>query len=145
MNLTLLIDGNWLAISRMSIFANQFKKSSPDIIKSSAAEDFKILLARSISAILNRFIDIDNIILISDGGSWRKSLTIPKCLEVTYKGNRGDDMGELDFDIIFKSFNEFISNINSKEFFDTYIEVPEITERYIELNSLMRMNIENDK
>ena len=77
MNLTLLIDGNWLAISRMSIFANQFKKSNPDIIKSSAAEDFKILLARSISAILNRFIDIDNIILISDGGSWRKSVTIP--------------------------------------------------------------------
>ena len=110
MNLTLLIDGNWLAISRMSIFANQFKKSNPDIIKSSAAEDFKILLARSINVILNRFIDIDNIILISDGGSWRKSLAIPKCLETTYKGNRGDDMGELDFDIIFKSFNEFISH-----------------------------------
>ena len=110
MSLTLLIDGNWLALSRMAVLTKGFQKSNPDIVKQETAKEFKELLAKSISIILNRFNCIDNIILISDGGSWRKSLPIPKCLEVTYKGNRGKTFQELDFDVIFGSFGEFISH-----------------------------------
>lgn len=110
MSLTLLIDGNWLALSRMAVLTKGFQKSNPDIVKQETAKSFKELLARSISVILNRFNCIDNIVLISDRGSWRKSLPIPNCLEVTYKGNRDDDFDELDFEVIFGAFNEFIKH-----------------------------------
>ena len=107
--LTLLIDSNWLTISRMSVLIKGFEKSNSDIVKQQTANEFKELMARSINVILNRFPDIDNIILVSDGGSWRKQLPIPKQLEnVTYKGNRSVQK-ELDWDYIWGALKDLLT------------------------------------
>lgn len=111
--LTLLIDGNWLLMSRMSVLMDGFNKNNPDIAKQQTSLELKELLARSINVILNRFKEIDNIVFISDGGSWRKSLPVPKLVaEETYKGNR-ELMDELDWKCIYNSFNEMIKHCNS--------------------------------
>ena len=100
-NCTLLIDGNWLLLSRFSVINKGFDKKNPDYMKEQASLDLQDLLARSINVILNRFPIIDNMIFISDGGSWRKQLPIPKSLnDITYKGNRTTDV-EMDWHYIY--------------------------------------------
>ena len=108
--LTLLIDGNWLLQSRMSVLANGFQSENSDIVKEQASQELCELIARSINVILNRYSEIDNIIFISDGGSWRKQLPIPKCLEnTTYKGNRSQTT-ELDWGVIYGTFNKIFNH-----------------------------------
>lgn len=109
--LTLLIDGNWLLMSRMSIMTKGFDKNNSEIVKKQTGDELKELIARSINVMLNRFNEIDNIIFISDGGSWRKQLRIPDTLvNTTYKGNRGASHIELDWDYIYKSFSEVFNH-----------------------------------
>lgn len=99
---TLLIDGNWLLMSRVAVLMKEFEKDNSEIILEEAQKDLKELLAKSINIILNRFPIIDNIIMISDGGSWRKQLPIPKSLkDITYKGNRVSEV-EHDWNKIFE-------------------------------------------
>lgn len=103
---TLLIDGNWLLQSRVSIMMDRFNEDNPNIAKEQASQDLKELMARSINVILNRFKCIDNIIMVSDGGSWRKQIPIPKSLEDTvYKGNRSQDH-KIDWNYIYKALNQ---------------------------------------
>ena len=102
---TLIIDGNWLLISRFSVINGGFEKSSSEIVKEHSKKELQELMARSISIVLNRFPIIDNVILVTDGGSWRKQLPIPKSLEnVTYKGNRTQQV-ELDWSYIYGALN----------------------------------------
>lgn len=109
-NLTLLIDGNWLLMSRMFVISNKFAKKLPEQAKEAAIEDLQDMLARSITLMLMRNPIIDNIVIVADGGSWRKELPIPKQLEdITYKGNRGG-AEELDWDCIYASFNGFLEH-----------------------------------
>lgn len=103
---TLLIDGNWLLQSRFSVIGRGFEQSNPDIVKEQATKELKELLARSINVMLNRFSVIDNIIMISDGGSWRKQLPVPDSLkDTTYKGNRTQNI-EIDWSYIYKALNQ---------------------------------------
>ena len=103
---TLLIDGNWLLISRFSIMKNLFDSNNNERELNIAKEKLKDMLAMSIFTVLRRLPEVDNIILISDGGSWRKNLPIPHQLEdITYKGNRSHG-GEMAWNYIFKAFNE---------------------------------------
>lgn len=107
---TLLIDGNWLLQSRFSVIGKGFEKNNPDIAKEQATYELKELMARSINVILNRFNCIDNIVLVSDGGSWRKQLPIPESLKnTTYKGNRSHD-SEIDWNYIYKALNQLTSH-----------------------------------
>lgn len=86
---TLLCDGNWLLLSRFSVIGKGFEMDMPVIAKETAQKELEELMAKSISIILNRFPIIDNVILVTDGGSWRKQLAVPKSLkDTTYKGNR---------------------------------------------------------
>lgn len=111
--LTLLIDGNWLLMSRMSVLVKKFDKANPAWAKEEASVEFKELLAKSINIILWQFKCIDNIIFIADGGSWRKKLAIPDTLkETTYKGNRSKAV-EIDWDYIYKPFNELFEHCKS--------------------------------
>lgn len=111
--LTLLIDGNWLLMSRMSVLVKKFDKTNPNPVKQEASNEFETLLAKSLNVIINQFKDIDNIILMADGGSWRKKLLIPQCLQnTTYKGNRTQAI-ELDWDYIYKPFNKFFKKCES--------------------------------
>lgn len=104
---TLLIDGNWLMRSRMSVLTKGFNINNSDVIKSETAREFKDLLAKSINVMINKFPQIDNIVLVSDGGSWRKNVKKPECIsKIVYKGNRKLEE-ELDWRVIYDSFNEF--------------------------------------
>lgn len=108
--LTLLIDGNWLLQSRFSVLSNGFLATNSNEVKKASQGELKDLMAKSISVILSRYPIIDNILLISDGGSWRKQLPVPRQLgDVTYKGNRSQE-SELDWGCIYGAFNEFIAH-----------------------------------
>lgn len=108
--LTLLVDGNWLLMSRMFVISNKFAKNLPTEAKEAAKEDLQDMLARSIMLVLAKNQIIDNLIIVADGGSWRKELPIPKQLEdITYKGNRAGKV-EIDWDCVYESFNEFLQH-----------------------------------
>lgn len=102
---TLLIDGNWLLVSRFSVINGGFEKSSDELVKEHSQTELQELMAKSIAMVLNRFPIIDNVILVTDGGSWRKQLPVPKSLEnITYKGNRSQAK-ELDWKYIYGALN----------------------------------------
>lgn len=105
--LTLLIDGGWLLQSRVFAIEKGFSITNSDFQKRAATNELKELLARSITKIINQVPEIDNIILMSEGGSWRKKLPIPKQLEnITYKGQR-TRRSEFDWPAIFAAYGEF--------------------------------------
>lgn len=96
---TLIIDCNWLLQSRFSVLSKGFLKDNPDRVKEHAKEELRDLLARSINVILNRFQAIDNIVLVEDGGSWRKRIVVSDAVgEVDYKSNREESRAASDFD-----------------------------------------------
>lgn len=105
--LTLIIDGNWLFLSRMSILVNKFPNER-DMMK-----ELKLLMIKSINVVLRTFPLIDNIIFVADGGSWRNKIEIPDFLKtegIEYKGNRHQS-DDLDWDIIFGGYEDFISKL----------------------------------
>ena len=102
---TLIIDGNWLLISRFSVINGGFETYLDERIKLKSQTELEELMARSINIVLNRFQDIDNIILVTDGGSWRKQLPVPDVLKDSiYKGNR-THAKELDWKYIYAALN----------------------------------------
>lgn len=106
--LTLLVDGNWLLISRASVLMNNFNKNLPEIAKQQSQVELEDLLAKSICVTLSRIPAIDNIIIMADGGSWRKQLLVPKQLEgTTYKGNRSLD-NDIEWTYIYKALNNLV-------------------------------------
>ena len=106
---TLIIDGNWLLISRFSVLYNDFKVDLSKEELERSKENLKDMIARSINNILNRLPAIDNIILVSDGGSWRKSLPIPTQLTTKYKENR-EHKSEIAWDYVFGTLNDLQEN-----------------------------------
>ena len=107
---TLIIDMNWLLMSRAYTMLKQFSTNAPENVKSLAVEDLQSMLAKSINILINKFKAIDNIVMIADGGSWRKSLKQPSCIkDIVYKGNRKKDENT-DWDLIFNTLNEFMKH-----------------------------------
>lgn len=107
--LTLLIDGNWLLISRLSVMNNRYLDDFE------LCQDLKLMLIKSINVVLRTFPLIDNIMFFADGGSWRNKIELPKCLHheteganVEYKGTRvrSDD---INWDLVFSAYEDFIS------------------------------------
>jgi len=89
--LTLIVDGNWLLMSRLSVLNNRY------VDEFELNQELKLMLIKSINVVLRTFTDIDNVIFVADGGSWRNSIEIPDYLykektsedqSVEYKGNR---------------------------------------------------------
>lgn len=106
--LTLIIDGNWLLMSRMSVMQTRYTNPTQ------MCKDLKILMIKSINIVLRQFGDIDNIIFVADGGSWRNHVEIPDFLkdeDVEYKGNREPDPG-IDWDIVWAMYEDFITKFN---------------------------------
>ena len=110
--LTLIIDGNWLFMSRLAVISNRY------IDDYELCQNIKSLLIKSINVALRKFPNIDNVIFVADGGSWRSQIPIPECLKreeaegmiVEYKGTRvkSDDMN---WDLLFSSFEDFIATL----------------------------------
>lgn len=102
---TLIVDGNWLLQSRMSVMIDQFNVSLDESLRENAYEELSSRLAYSIIHILNRFPVIDNLVIVADGGSWRKKLPRPTSLQdITYKGNRKMSE-ERDWNRIYRALN----------------------------------------
>lgn len=112
--LTLIVDGNWLLMSRLSVLTNQFSTEEE------TCKELQLLMLKSINRVLNTFQSIDNIIFIADGGSWRNQLDIPKFLydeisedqSVEYKGQRHLD-DSINWELVFKYYEEFISMLEN--------------------------------
>lgn len=101
---TLCVDGNWLLMSRLSIL--RMRISDEDTL----VKEVKLMMIKSINKILRDIPQIDNVIFVADGGSWRNKIDVPGFLKkdhITYKGNREKDK-DLDWDKIFKGYDEFI-------------------------------------
>ena len=107
--LTLIVDGNWLLMSRLSVLNNRYKDESE------LCQELKLLMLKSMEIVLRQFPSIDNIIFVSDGGSWRNKIQVPKFLEeagIEYKGNR-EKSDEINWELIFDEFEKFISVLSS--------------------------------
>lgn len=105
---TLLIDFNWLTISRASVMLSKFNKTNPSMILDASKAELKDMIAKSIGIILRRFPCIDNIVIVADGDSWRKTIPVPEALKgIVYKGNRSQDV-EYAWDYIFGASNELL-------------------------------------
>lgn len=113
--LTLIVDGNWLLMSRLSVLNNRY------VDDLELNQELKLLLIKSINVVLRTFPDIDNIIFVADGGSWRNSIDIPSYIydektskdqSVEYKGNRikSDD---INWELLFDSYEDFMSTLRS--------------------------------
>ena len=111
--LTLLIDGNWLLMSRLVVIANKYNDDFE------LCHNLQLLMIQSIKLVLKKFPDIDNIIFCSDGGSWRNGLPIPEFLKdengnpITYKGNR-EKAEDINWDMIFTSYEELIEMLKQQ-------------------------------
>lgn len=109
--LTLLIDGNWLLMSRLSVIVNKY------IDENELCNNLQLLMVQSIKLVLKQFPKIDNIIFCSDGGSWRNSIEVPEFIKddegnlITYKGNR-EKSEEVNWDLIFQTYENLISTFN---------------------------------
>lgn len=107
--LTLIIDGNWLLISRLAVLRNKY----PDI--DSLTHNLKLLLIKSINSMLRSLPEVDNIIFVADGGSWRTDIPIPYFLKkqgISYKGTR-EKSDDFDWDKFFAEFESFITDIKT--------------------------------
>lgn len=110
--LTILVDGGFALMSRLYGFEKGFAIENTKAQKQAAANAFKECLSQTMSKIVNQFKDADNIVLMSEGGSWRKQLPIPDQLAgITYKGHR--EKKPLDWKAIYKAYNEFANNCKS--------------------------------
>ena len=106
--LTIIIDSNYLLISRYSVLSKNFDKRLPEHAREAARENLTDMMARSIIGILNKFPEADNIILVRDGGSWRKQLKVPSVIkDVAYKGNRRLDENT-DWNCVFGALDNII-------------------------------------
>ena len=106
--LTLVVDGNWLLMSRMSVLNARYADDEQ------MCKDLKIMMIKSINIVLRTFPAIDNIIFVSDGGSWRNKLEAPKFLQeqgIEYKGNR-EKSDNVNWDAIFSAYEDFITKLN---------------------------------
>ena len=109
---TLIIDGNWLLMSRASVMLNDFNKDFSDTDLKASRDRLCDLMAQSLHRIIGTltFDDpnmIDNVILVQDGGSWRKTVPLPQTYhEDTYKGNRTKDQN-VDWSYIWAAHDMF--------------------------------------
>lgn len=114
--LTLLVDGNWMLMSRFSVICDKYPSEEQ------MCRELQLLILKSINKVLKTFTDIDNIIFVSDGGSWRTSLDIPKYIyndldenqTAKYKGQRHLDES-YNWDMIFKYYEELIDLLSKNK------------------------------
>lgn len=108
MNTTLIIDGNWLLMSRLFACKEYFNVQNDEQERKQGTAELEDLLCKSINLVINRFEDIiDNFIIVGDGGSWRKDVKKPSGFETVYKGNRTKDV-ELDWKAVYKALDDIL-------------------------------------
>ena len=122
---TLIIDGNWLLMSRLGVMMGQFAKSLPKEYLEQAKSEIIDFVAQSINKAINFWgPNIDNIIMVQDGGSWRKYVKKPHLCDEEYKGNRVPDM-EVAWDYVWDALRTICNSLKENN-------ITCITEKYIE-------------
>lgn len=107
--LTLLVDGNWLLMSRLSVIQNRYLDDYE------LCHNLQLMMIRSINIVLKQFPIIDNIIFCADGGSWRNKIEIPIFLQnedIEYKGTRVRSE-DVNWDLLFSTYDDFVSLLNT--------------------------------
>ena len=99
--LTLIVDGNWLLMSRWAVLNGHFYDDAE------MCRELQMTMIKSINVVLKTFPSIDNIIFVSDGGSWRQKIPMPSFIIEEYKGNRELDPS-INWDMIFGHYEEFV-------------------------------------
>ncbi len=105
--LTLIVDGNWLLISRMAVIHSRYADDNQ------LCRDLKVMMIKSMNIVLKQFPMIDNIIFVADGGSWRNYLEKPDFLTDDYKGTRIQDPS-INWDMIFESYEDFLTKLSQE-------------------------------
>lgn len=120
MKTALVIDGNWLLLSRALVQKNimkGFEVGSDDETFERTKEVLSDFMIRSIDLVCKRLdkLNIDDIIITKDGHSWRKTLDNP--FDVSYKGNRDYDIKrEYRFDKIMEALDVAGEKLSEKGF-----------------------------
>lgn len=111
--LTLIVDGNWLLMSRLSVISGKYTTDEE------ICGQLKLMLVKSTNIVLHTFRDIDNIIFVADCGSWRSKLEIPACLHhetegrlSEYKGNR-QKSAEINWDMVFGAMDDYMAALQT--------------------------------
>lgn len=110
---TLIIDGNWLLMSRFSMMKHLFNKAySPEVLSESSVK-LADMMCQSVTVVLNLFRGlITNIIAVADNKSWRHDIPVPDCIKsVIYKGNRVQD-SEVEWQYVWKAIDLFLDRLN---------------------------------
>lgn len=108
--LTLIVDGNWLLMSRLAVMNGRYPNID-DLLR-----ELKLLMIRSTNLVLKTFPAIDNIIFVADGGSWRNNIEeVPQFLKnegIEYKGNRVHSL-DIDWDAVFEDYESFLNLLST--------------------------------
>lgn len=103
--LVLIIDGNWLLMSRLSVIYDKVRKDDLKV-------ELQKMMTNSIKKVIKLF-PIDNLIFVADGGSWRTALPKPKVVEdIVYKGNRTVDE-KIDMNLVFSIYEDYLEKLSS--------------------------------
>lgn len=109
--LSLIIDGNWLLMSRIFVVSKQYQTDDE------LHRMIKRAMIIAINGVLHTFPMIDNIIFVADGGSWRKKIKQPLFMEsdlshiTAYKGTRKKPLA-IDIDKIYADcYTPFINEL----------------------------------
>ena len=112
-NCTLIIDGNWLLMSRLGVKMGEFAKCLPPEDLERAKNGMVDFVAQSINKIINYWGPyIDNIMMVQDGGSWRKTLPKPNLIVEDYKGNRVSKE-DIDWDYVWDALKTICENFKA--------------------------------
>lgn len=112
--LTLVVDGNWLLMSRVSVLRSKYKNDQDRVFT-----ELPQLLTNSIRQMVNTF-EFTECILVCDGGSWRKKLPKPNYLsEEVYKSNRVHT-DEFDWSKLYKVYDKWQDQMS--KYIPTYKE-----------------------
>lgn len=95
-------------MSRLFAVKEYFNVNNDHQEKTKGMVELEDLICRSINLIINRFDGIvNNIVLVADGGSWRKSVVKPTFFDEVYKGNRVKD-SEVDWTYVYQALEDVL-------------------------------------
>lgn len=111
---TLVVDGNWLLISRQFVMRDIFKKELPIEYLEQSSYKLADMMCQSISTTLRLFRGlITNVVLVADNKSWRRDIPKPPCIQgVEYKGNREFE-SNTDWNYVWKAMDILIDRLNA--------------------------------
>ena len=104
---TLIVDGNWLLMSRAIQMAPYLTDNRPDI--DTHAGHLLSTMHRSLVSACHTLTPVDNVLIVADARSWRKDVPDPITGQYTYKDNRHrqQDALALDWTKIYGVFDTF--------------------------------------